>query len=71
MNIKNVGLTILIMSVILLVGNGLYHLFVNLFFDNELSLIVRIGIFGIIIGVLILIYALVRERIKDKKNENF
>lgn len=71
MNIKNVGLTILIMAVILLVGNGLYHLFLNLFFDTELSLIVRIGIFGIIIGVLILIYALVRERIKDKKNENF
>ena len=71
MNFKNIGLVILILAGALLLGNGIYHLITNLLIDTELSLIVKIGIFGLIIGVIIIIIGLVIERVKDKKDEQF
>jgi len=71
MNIKNIGLVILIIAVALLLGNGIYHLIMNLLIDTDLSLIIKIGIFGLIIGLIILIIGLIIERIKDKKDEQF
>ena len=71
MNIKNIGLVILIIAAALLLGNGIYHLIMNLLIDTDLSLIVKIGIFGLIIGLIILIIGLIIERFKDKKNEHF
>ncbi len=71
MNIKNIGLVILILAAALLLGNGIYHLIMNLLIDTDLSLIVKIGIFGLIIGIIIIIIGLIIERVKDKKNENF
>lgn len=71
MNIKNIGLTILIIAGALLIGNGIYNLFINLLIDTDLSLLVKIGVLGIIVGIIILLVGLIIERIKDKKNENF
>jgi len=71
MNIKNIGLVILIIAAALLIGNGVYHLIMNLLIDTELSLIVKIGIFGLIIGLIIIIIGLIIERVKDKKDEQF
>ena len=71
MNIKNIGLIILILAAALLIGNGVYHLIMNLLIDTGLSLIVKIGIFGLIIGLIIIIIGLIIERVKDKKDEQF
>lgn len=71
MNIKNIGLVILIIAAALLLGNGIYYLIMNLLIDTNLSLIVKIGIFGLIIGTIIIIIGLIIERIKDKKDEKF
>ncbi|MFO7815649.1 MAG: hypothetical protein R6V14_07980 [Halanaerobiales bacterium] len=71
MNIKNIGLTILIIAASLLIGNGIYHLFVDLLIDNSLNLLIKIGVLGIILGIIILLVGLIIERMKDKRNENF
>ncbi|MDZ7671783.1 MAG: hypothetical protein U5K53_02960 [Halanaerobiales bacterium] len=71
MNIKNIGFIVLILAAVLLIGNGIYHLVIELFIDTEISLIIKVGIFGIIIGIILLIIGLIIERIKDKKDENF
>lgn len=71
MNIKNIGFFVLVLAAVLLIGNGIYRLFIELFIDTEISLIIKVGIFGIIIGIMLLIIGLIIERIKDKKNENF
>jgi uncharacterized membrane protein required for colicin V production len=71
MNIKNIGLIIVILAAALLIGNGVYHLIMNLLIDTDLSLIVKIGIFGLIIGLIIIIIGLIIERVKDKKDEQF
>ncbi len=71
MDIKNIGFIVLVLAAVLLIGNGIYHLVIELFIDTEISLIIKVGIFGIIIGIMLLIIGLIIERIKDKKNENF
>ncbi|MGM0446236.1 MAG: hypothetical protein ACQEQH_07485 [Bacillota bacterium] len=71
MDIKDVGFTVLVFAAVLLIGNGIYHVFIELFVDTEISLIIKVGIFGIIIGIVLLIIGLIIERIKDKKDEKF
>ena len=71
MNIKNIGFIILVLAAVLLIGNGIYHLFIELFIDTEVSIIIKVGIFGIIKGIILLIIGLIFERIQDKKNEKF
>lgn len=71
LNIKNIGLTILIIAGALLIGNGIYHMFIDLLIDTNMSLLVKIGIIGIIVGIIVLLIGLIIERIKDKRNENF
>jgi hypothetical protein len=71
MDIKNIGLTILVIAAAILIGNGIYHLIVDLFIKTDMTLIVKVGIFGIIIGLVIIIIGLILERLKDKKNEKF
>lgn len=71
MDIKNIGFIVLVLAAVLLIGNGIYHLVIELFIDTEISLIIKVGIFGIIIGIILLIIGLIIERIKDKKDENF
>jgi hypothetical protein len=71
LDIKNIGFIVLVLAAVLLIGNGIYHLVIELFIDTEISLIIKVGIFGIIIGIILLIIGLIIERIKDKKDENF
>ena len=71
MNIKNIGLTILIIAAALLIGNGIYHMFIDLLIDTNMSLLVKIGIIGIIAGIIVILIGLIIERIKDKRNEKF
>jgi len=71
LNIKNIGLTILIIAAALLIGNGIYHMFIDLLIDTNMSLLVKIGIIGIIAGIIVILIGLIIERIKDKRNEKF
>ncbi|MBS3811299.1 MAG: hypothetical protein KGY44_05485 [Halanaerobiales bacterium] len=71
MKIKNVGLAILLIGAVLLIGNGIYNLFIGFLQNTNLSLLVRLGIYGVIFGTIIIIIGLVKERLKDKKDENF
>lgn len=71
MNIKNIGFFVLVLAAVLLIGNGIYHLVIELFIDTEISLIIKVGIFGVIIGIILLIIGLIIERIRDKKDEKF
>ncbi len=71
MKIKNIGLTILLIGAVLLIGNGIYNLFIEFLQNTNLSLLVRLGIYGVIFGTIIIIIGLVKERLKDKKDENF
>ena len=56
------GLTIFFAGVLTLIGFGLYKFFE----DSTVPVIVRYGIIAIILGVIIILMSLIRERIKEK-----
>ncbi len=57
------GLIILFSGALVLIGFGLYKFFE----DTGIPLIVRGGIIAIILGVIIILISLVKERLKEKK----
>lgn len=69
MELKNTGLVILAAGALLLVGTGLYRLFQALITDPGLPVIVKIGITGVIAGILILLGSLIKERIEEAKKK--
>ena len=57
------GLIILFIGIFVLIGFWLYKFFES----TEIPLIIRGGIVAIILGVIIILISLVRERLKEKK----
>jgi len=56
------GLTIFSVGVFGLIGFGLYRFFVN----STAPIIVRWGIVAIILGIIVILFSLINERIKEK-----
>ena len=69
--VKRLGLLLLTVSALALIVYGVFELIAVLFQDTSIPLIIKLGIAGVIIGIILIIIALVFERIKDKKNEKF
>jgi len=59
------GLTVFFAGIFSLVGFGVYKFFE----DSTVSLIVKLGIVGIILGIIILLVSLIKERIKEKEDD--
>jgi len=57
------GLVILFIGIFVLIGFWLYKFFES----TEIPLIIRGGIIAIILGVIIILISLIRERLKEKK----
>lgn len=57
------GLVILFTGIFILLGFGLYKFFI----DISISIVVRLGIIAIILGVIIILISLIRERLNEKK----
>jgi hypothetical protein len=72
MSLKSIGYYILIISIALLVGNGIYKLFEEIIYNSELTLIYKVSITGIIVGIIVLLIGLIKERRgEDKNNDNY
>ena len=56
------GLTIFFAGLLVLIGFGLYKFFE----DSTIPTIVRWGIIAIILGVIIILISLIKERLKEK-----
>lgn len=57
------GLIVFFAGVLILTGFGLY----NFFEDTEIPQIVRWGIIAIILGIIVLLISLIKERLKEPK----
>ena len=69
--LKKIGIIVLIISLFILIGSGLYHLMTALINDPSLPFLIKIALSGLIIAVIIILIALIKERWEDKKNERF
>jgi hypothetical protein len=66
MSFKKLGLSILMLGVLLLIGTGLYKFFQEV----NIPLVIKLGLTGVILGILILLISLIIERWEDNKNDN-
>ena len=57
------GLTLFSLGIMVLVGFGLYKFFQ----DTTVPAIIRYGIIAVILGVMIILISLIKERLKEKK----
>ena len=56
------GLTILFAGILILISFGLYKFFE----DSTIPTVVRLGIIAIILGIIIILTSLIKERLKEK-----
>jgi len=54
------------LGVLLLIGTGLYKFFQEV----NIPLVIKLGLTGVILGILILLISLIKERWEDNKNDN-
>lgn len=70
---RALGWFFFVTGLVILISYALYELVLSLFENTQLSLFVKVGIFFIIIGFVILLISIIRERIvlskKDKYSE--
>lgn len=57
-------------SLLLLLGTGLYYLLSTIFQDSSVPVVVRVGITGVVLGLIILLVSLIKERMEDIEDDN-
>ncbi len=65
--LKKLGLILLVIAVVLLLGYGLYNLFVVIFNEPELPVVIKIALLVLILALIILFIAIFKERIEDHR----
>ena len=69
--LKKIGMTILFISLALLIGAGVYHLMMAIINDPGLPVLIKVALSGLIIALIVILIALIKERMEDKKNERY
>lgn len=69
--LKKIGSIILFISLLLLLGSGIYHLMMAIINDPGLPVLIKVALVGLIIALVIILIALIKERREDKKNERY
>jgi len=69
--IKKLGIILVFISFALLFGSGVYYLFTTIISDPGLPMIIKAALIGLIIGFVVLLIALIKERMEDVKNEKY
>jgi hypothetical protein len=65
--IETMGMLFILLGILCLIGYGIY-IFIRI---TEIPIAIRIGITALMTGILIVLLALVKERLQDIKKEKF
>lgn len=68
---QTVGLGLLLLGLAGLLGVGVYYALEALFASNEIPLAIRLSIAAVVAGFLVLVASVIRDRIRESKNERF
>ncbi|NPV12543.1 MAG: hypothetical protein HPY57_12220 [Ignavibacteria bacterium] len=66
-----VGWFLFITGILILVSYGLYQFIMILLKDTQLSLLVKAGIFLTVIGFVLLLFSVIRERLTLRKGDKY
>jgi len=60
------GLTIFSLGVLILAGFGFYKFVDKFFQDTSIPFLVKIGVVGLVLGIIVMLTSLIIERIRNK-----
>ncbi|MFP4199395.1 MAG: hypothetical protein ACLFSO_07370, partial [Halanaerobium sp.] len=65
--LKKIGNIILFISLVLLLGSGIYHLMMAIINDPDLPVLIKLALVGLIVALIVILIALIKERREDRK----
>ncbi len=68
---QTVGLGLLLLGLVGLLGVGVYYALAELFADDEVPFAVRLSVAAVIIGFVVLMASVIRDRIRESRAERF
>ena len=69
--LKKIGSIILFISLVLLLGSGIYHLMAAIISDPGLPVLIKVALVGLIAALIMIVISLIKERREDRKNEKY
>lgn len=66
-----IGIVLILVGFLTLLGYGMYSLLVVIYSTEDIPLIIRLAVPIIIGGLMVLIVSVVRDRLRDRRNEKF
>jgi hypothetical protein len=68
---RTLGYALALLGAAALVLYGGYYFVVDFVLDPDVSLVVRVAVTGIVVGGVLVVASLIRERARDQKRESF
>lgn len=66
-----IGIVLILVGFLTLLGYGMYSLLVAIYSTEDIPLIIKLAVPVLIGGLMVLILSVVRDRLRDRRNEKF
>ena len=66
-----IGIALILVGFLTLLGYGMYSLVVAIYSTEDIPLIIKLAVPVLIGGLMVLIVSVVRDRLRDRRNEKF
>ena len=66
-----IGIVLILIGFVALLGYGVYSLLVAIYSTEDIPLIIKLAVPILIGGLTVLIVSVVRDRLRDRRNEKF
>ena len=66
-----IGIVLILVGFLTLLGYGMYSLVVAIYSTEDIPLIIKLAVPVLIGGLMVLIVSIVRDRLRDRRNEKF
>ena len=66
-----IGIVLILVGFLTLLGYGMYSLVVAIYSTEDIPFIIKLAVPVLIGGLMVLIVSIVRDRLRDRRNEKF
>ena len=66
-----IGIVLILVGFLTLLGYGMYSLLVAIYSTEDIPFIIKLAVPVLIGGLMVLIVSIVRDRLRDRRNEKF
>jgi len=66
-----IGWLIFTVGIVIIISYGLFKIFESIIVEKEMSIILKVGLFSVIAGMVFLLFSVIREKITLKKIDKY